>query len=720
MPNGADVLVHLRRCLEFVSDRSDMPFVALDLDLRNAFPSLEWPSIRRAIEEHFPSLSAWTSWCHRGDSQVLLPSGEWYSCDRGAEQGDPLGPVYCAAVLIRVAAQARAAVESEGGWVWDCWFMDDGQVFLPPQSARVYLAAFDAALAEVGGTRVADGEFKSVARLCGSVSARAMAPATWADGVRETCKIVEAAPAKVLGVGIDGSSLHSQFESVAGAVKSACGALPQVNDPAAELALLRVSMNACRVSHLLRAAGPELSVASIADFDEVVESALATTLGGPIVGLALERATCGAKDGGLGLRRGVEVRLPAFIASRTESRGVALALAGTLPEDLRTAVFDRWDAQVTDAVRQWEEEIPPGAYSVAKQVLSDATAASERVVWRLEGSRSHRGLPPASSREQLEHSLLSPLGSDDVEHPSQSAGNLQTRLCDFSCARKLAAVESTLEASNDQAGLHLLHDLRSPDTDHSWLWMLATPSGDEVRGQEFCVAVRLRIGADVVEPGTPCKCCGAPMDARGLHASRCAPGDSTRGHNRVANTLHCLASLSDSSSSVEPRGLVASRPALRPADVLTSAAFARAAALDVSIVSPDAVGAGSDPCEAAVRRKLAKYGPILDELREVGIDYRPVTWSCWGRPDASSTAVIRSMACAAARRRGFDSPDRLVERTHALIGAQIWRRAAAMVISCLGFASQDAVEDALPFADPLCEDDASGEEDTEPPQPSQQ
>ena len=186
---------------------------------------------------------------------------------------------------------------------------------------------------------------------------------------------------------------------------------------------------------------------------------------------------------------------------------------------------------------------------------------------------------------------------------------------------ELVSVRTTLQDRGDWSGVRLLDDLRAPDTDHSWLWLLATPTGDEVRGQEFIVAVRVRIGADVMAAGQPCRCCGGILDAKGHHAMRCAPGESTRGHNRVANTLLSLASLADGASCAEPRGLVASRPALRPADVLTTAAFGRGAALDVSIVSPDAAGAGSDPCVASVRKKLDKYRSVFEQLLEAGYDY---------------------------------------------------------------------------------------------------
>ena len=50
--------------------------------------------------------------------------------------------------------------------------MDDGQVVLPPARAATYLNAFDAALADVGGTCFCfDGKFKSAARLAGAPAA---------------------------------------------------------------------------------------------------------------------------------------------------------------------------------------------------------------------------------------------------------------------------------------------------------------------------------------------------------------------------------------------------------------------------------------------------------------------------------------------------------------------------------------------------------------------
>ena len=101
-------------------------------------------------------------------------------------------------------------------------------------------------------------------------------------------------------------------------------------------------------------------------------------------------------------------------------------------------------------------------------------------------------------------------------------------------------------------------------------------------------------------------------------------------------------------------------------------------------MSPDAAGAGVDACVSATTHKLEKYGPILEELRNEGMEYTPAVWTCWGRPGSAAAAAVRSLACAAARRHGIADPTLLERHTNAIIGCFIWKRAACMVLACLG------------------------------------
>ena len=244
-------------------------------------------------------------------------------------------------------------------------------------------------------------------------------------------------------------------------------------------------------------------------------------------------------------------------------------------------------------------------------------------------------------------------------------------------------IRCNLELVQDWDGTRRLDDLCDPGTDHSWMWAVGSATGDYLRPHEFSRAISLRLGAPVLGNSCSCAVCGGRMDAHGIHSLHCAPGESTRGHNGVRDTVLGLATMGDSSSCIEPRGLVASRPGLRPADVLSSAACGRLAALDVGIAYPGAAGSGDDACTAMVVSKRDKYAGVLGELRDEGVEYKPLVWSCWGRPHCDAVSIVRAMAEAAARRSGDCHASVVERRAHGLIGIQIWRRAARMVEACL-------------------------------------
>ena len=102
VPGGADALIHFRVEVEKALQHSKKAMAVIDVDLKNAFPSFEWDSIRQAVIKRCPKLLAWTEWCHVEPASVYLPSGAKLFVDRGAEQCDPLASVYCALVLADV------------------------------------------------------------------------------------------------------------------------------------------------------------------------------------------------------------------------------------------------------------------------------------------------------------------------------------------------------------------------------------------------------------------------------------------------------------------------------------------------------------------------------------------------------------------------------------------------------------------------------------------
>ena len=105
--------------------------------------------------------------------------------------------------------------------------------------------------------------------------------------------------------------------------------------------------------------------------------------------------------------------------------------------------------------------------------------------------------------------------------------------------------------------------------------------------------------AGLAEPITCAACNSGILDTGAVHASCCALGEATRGHNAVSSLLHAAAQQCDHSSEMEVPGLIPGTD-LRPADILTSALGNAYTALDVSICSPHASEAGVDYTQSRV------------------------------------------------------------------------------------------------------------------------
>ena len=145
----------------------------------------------------------------------------------------------------------------------------------------------------------------------------------------------------------------------------------------------------------------------------------------------------------------------------------------------------------------------------------------------------------------------------------------------------------------------------------------------------------------------------------------------------------CLCEV-DPSTETETRGLVASDPGLRPADVLTKApAVTGEVALDIMIKSPHALDAGANPTLTAVTGKLDHYRHALPELRAIGIEYKPFVYTTYGAPDPLSTQILEMAARKAPACPRAGTKGQTLGRWRHRIAVAIWRRAARMAHRCL-------------------------------------
>ena len=86
-----------------------------------------------------------------------------------------------------------------------------------------------------------------------------------------------------------------------------------------------------------------------------------------------------------------------------------------------------------------------------------------------------------------------------------------------------------------------------------------------------------------------------------------------------------------------------------PADMFTTT---RSAALVVCVASSIAAAARGDAAQAAFDSKLSQYRNEIGELRQQGIQYRPLVWTADGRPYLAVTRTLQYAADIASSRNG--------------------------------------------------------------------
>ena len=190
-------------------------------------PPLSHKDHREAVGEYLPALLPLVQRCHKSGGIVHLPCSGSIDVDRGAEQGDPLGSIFCALVLGLAIKRVRETliVETPSGELklafFDVWYMDDGQVVIDPSLVDRYLRCLDAELAKVGATRGNGVDVKSVARFVGDAEAKKECGNSWiTDYIRDICQVEPTSVPHCLGVDFGGSEESSnQSDAACSSVK---------------------------------------------------------------------------------------------------------------------------------------------------------------------------------------------------------------------------------------------------------------------------------------------------------------------------------------------------------------------------------------------------------------------------------------------------------------------------------------------------------------------
>ena len=604
-------------------------------------------------------------------------------------------------------------VQLSGGLV-DLWYLDDGTIILTPGLVGAYLRAYDRVTAQQGGKRNLGKTLVTIYATDHDWSAQG--PSWGLDALADLCTVCRPSdPGCTLGVALGGPGARAeQLRKKTQVVQLMHDRLRRIGKTGPELVLAQACLGVGKVTHLLRACGDELfqEEHSLATFDAVFDGTLCRLAPG-CDAYALRQAALGMRAGGLGVRRASDVALPAVIASRAVARpkveevDAALAHAGLLAKGRLLSEHDRAAAQ---AVRLLQARLDaPEAAQVLRLVESCAGAASRQWVARRVGLDSQEQSPRAEWRAVDDSDHVPPAwqAQDALAGESaRAAGPVETGRVDEltdepekSVALSPAGMQRQLSLLVDntllrrlvldlaRAGrfsdLRRLQELRDPSVDHTWLQRLDFTRGPVLPERDFALALQLRLGAHIVADSFLCPECGQPVDTKLAHSTCCAKAERTRGHNAVARVLFDRFVEVDRACSLEVRGLSESEPGARPADLLTQAAVPnREAALDVTIVSPEAGGAGADCVASAQDRKFDRYAQITREWDPAERVFQPLVWSCEGRSHPDTDRVLTYASAAIARRVGGRMGD-VLRRWRTDLGVVLAARRARMARACL-------------------------------------
>ena len=309
--------------------------VFVKIDFTNAFNTLRRDVTLEAIERHLPELLPYasSSYSESSDLQFGQFALQW---QEGAQQGDPLGPLYfCLAVHDLLSSLQSPIVVG---------YLDD--MSMGGEAGRV---AEDFTRLESGAAKLGLTLNRSKCEVAGLTNATRSTLA--ARGV--TLKEVPLEDLVLLGSPLlPGKGVDTVLASKREDLETLASRLPLM--PAHDsLFLLRNVVTTPRLVYTLRTA-PCTGSKELGLYDEVLRSTLSTTLNVDLSDEGWQQASLPVRWGGLGVRSAVMLAPSAYLASAASTATLVLKL---LPSFLHH-ISDR---STPNALAAWQSAVEPAA-----------------------------------------------------------------------------------------------------------------------------------------------------------------------------------------------------------------------------------------------------------------------------------------------------------------------------------------------------------------------
>ena len=101
--------------------RDDENWALLQVDLTNAFNSIDRGLMLEEVSLRSPELTTWANFCYARHSHLFL-DGHPISSQQGVQQGDPLGPLFFSLCWQRIVEKLPEDL------LLNLWYLDDGHL----------------------------------------------------------------------------------------------------------------------------------------------------------------------------------------------------------------------------------------------------------------------------------------------------------------------------------------------------------------------------------------------------------------------------------------------------------------------------------------------------------------------------------------------------------------------------------------------------------------
>ena len=450
----------------------------LQVDVKNAFNSIDRQAVLDAVHDRIPKLTAWTIFCYSTHSQLFLGTGHPLTSEQGVQQGDPLGPL-----LYSLAWQA-VVEKLPPQLLLNLWYLDDGHLIGDISTLEAALCSMADEGAKIGIVLNPD---KCViwGPGCANINHThqlAKIPVTpWLPDTG----------VKVLGLPVSYPSSHGfaevMFGKVIDKVQESCQVLQSLGDPQTQHLLLRYCLDACTVMHFLRGVDCTQLQHQVQRCSNIIRRTWADVIGAN--NLSNEewlQSTLPLRLAGMGIKDPLVVLAPARVA-----------------------------ACLTFAVRARELDLPPESCMLPADIIR-----------RMGDLTDHLG--PDS--QPLEKWITSNIRISEIEQD-----HVAQKWWTHKIHRARAAKLERLVPLRDKVRLTLQ---KMPATTS---WMTVTPNeglGRKIEGRDYRYILKWWLGRPIVDPACrTCPCCEGPMDMYGDHLVSCKHNQPLQRHNNLRDAL---------------------------------------------------------------------------------------------------------------------------------------------------------------------------------------